>query len=419
MGRDVGAEADERTTPRSGVITADLTAMPPVDLIAWLGNRQRTGSLHLGRRGVVRKASIVAGCAVRLHSSRPSEGLAQFLRNSGLIPVARLDQALRDGHTAAARLGFVLTSEHRVPVADIRRVLEHQIRELILDAARWTTGRMVFVADDVDVPRPEIEASISLLEIHRLAIARAREWSSFAATFADLDAQWYLDEWALPRHPDAVRDEIVAMLRAGETLAAILRRLPTTTYEIYTRLYELVQAGALSQAPADAHAISISPADIVLDLPEAIADAIVATETHRDQRLSAVAAKPPNATVISSNPSEPRAPTGPRAGLAAPSRDSSAVTAQPTAPSHQPSVAPTRRANSEPARLGPDRAWTPQPTAHLDVAVAACQSPLERQVVRCLDGRRSLRDLQALTSLPEDVLIRVIIDLAERGLVHM
>jgi hypothetical protein len=355
VGRDVGRDsATERAIPISGVIAADLAVMPALDLMTWLGNRQQSGVLRFERSAVTRRATIVAGRVARVRSSRASEGLAQFIRNSGLGWAAALEQAQHDADAAGTRLGFALVSAHGVAAAELGRVLEHQIRELILDAVRWTVGRMVFVADELDDARPEVEVAISLLDFRGLAAERAHAWSTFAATFADLEAPWHLEEGALPRDPDPVRDAIVSMLRARESLATILRRLPLTTFEIYAQLYGLVRLGALSQPSEDVDPIAISPADIILARSDAT--------PH----------------------------SGVPASLAA-----------------------------EPARLAADRGWTPRPTAPLDAAVSACRSPLERQVMRCLDGRRSLRDLKAVTSLPEDVLIRVIIDLAERGLVHM
>jgi hypothetical protein len=263
---------------RAGVITADLSVMPAIDFITWLGNRRRTGILQLGDAGVVRQATIVAGRAVRMHSSRTTEGLGQFLLNAGLTRVDQLEQALRDARSSGARLGFVLATAHGLSASQVRRVVEYQIRELILDAVRWTTGRLVFAADEVDVARSEIAASVGLLDLRQLALARAREWLALGITFADLDADWQIDEWAVPRHLDHLRDEIVAMLGAGETLAGVVRRFPATAYEIHARLYELVQAGALSRV-SRAQPTLIGSADILIERPEGNASALTTPET--------------------------------------------------------------------------------------------------------------------------------------------
>lgn len=188
MGRDSGVDGDADPAPRagSGIIAADLSVMPALDLITWLGNRQRTGTLQFGDGAVVRQATIVAGRAVRMHSSRTSESFAQFLREAGLSYGPTLAQALRDARSSGARLGFVLAAAHGASPGEIRRVLEHQIRGLLLDAVRWTSGRLVFVDMEVDAARSEIPASVSLLDVRRIALARAREWSDLVATPADI-----------------------------------------------------------------------------------------------------------------------------------------------------------------------------------------------------------------------------------------
>jgi hypothetical protein len=360
MGHNVSVEREAGISGMrpAGVIASDLEVMPAIDLITWLGNRARTGTLELSHGGIARRVSIEAGLAVRVRSSSVADSLAQFLLNAGAICAATLDEALVDCQRSGARLGYVLATRHGLRVDEVRRVVEHQIRELLLDAVRWSAGRMLFVAHAADVERSEVPAEVSLTRLREIAVSRAQHWTAFEAAFADQHSRWVIDDGALPRRTDPMRDYIVSLIRAGQPLVNLLRALPLTAYEVYARLYELARLGALRPQSGGGCPTSISPAEILLD--------------------------------------------------------SSDARAQP----------PKHAARPDRAAVGPTRgtmecSWTPHAASTLEATLSACRGPIERQLVRCLDGRRSIADLQALTSLSRDVVISVLIELAERGLVHL
>lgn len=351
-------------TPSAGVIVSDLALMPALDLVTWLGNRSLTGSLELRGGRVTRRVSVESGVAVRIRSSSSADGLAQFLLNAGAVCAATLDQAVVECQRTARRLGYVLVTRHGVSGDEVRRVLEHQIREIVLDAARWPAGRMVFVAHGAEPPQPEVPARVSLLRLRQIAAARAQHWTAFEETFADRQARWQVHDSALPRRADPIRDHIVSLIRDGDTVLDLIRDLPLTAYEIYARLHELARLGAIRVPGARERAPSISPLELVLD------------EGGAEGR---------------------------------PLR-------------RHPSSADAARAGHAAAPVAPDLAgcgWTPRAASTLEATLSGCQGPTERLMVRSLDGRKSIAELQAATSLSREAVIAVLVELAERGLVHL
>lgn len=250
------------------IFSTDISVMSVADVLVWLGNRERTGTLTIEQGSVSKTVRVDRGHVVRVSSTSPREDLGQFLLNFGVVSAAALEHALVVSAESDVRLGRVLTLGHVVDEAEVRRVLEHQIREAVLDTARWDVGELTFHADERGPNKAEVSAAVSLLSLHKLAAARAPHWAAFHLAFPRLDVRLSVYEPAVPADPDPVRDHILALVRKGATVESVLQQVLLMEYELYARMYELVRAGVLHTVELRMPPPSISPGEIAFDLGE-------------------------------------------------------------------------------------------------------------------------------------------------------
>lgn len=250
------------------IFSTDISVMSVADVLVWLGNRERTGTLTIEQGSVSKTVRVDRGHVVRVASSSPREDLGQFLLNFGVVSSAALEHALVVSAESDVRLGRVLTLGHVVEEAEVRRVLEHQIREAVLDTVRWDVGELTFHADERGPTKAEVSAAVSLLSLHKLAAARAPHWAAFHLAFPRLDVRLSVYEPAVPAEPDPVRDHILTLVRKGATVESVLQQVLLMEYELYARMYELVRAGVLQTVELRMPPPSISPGEIAFDLGE-------------------------------------------------------------------------------------------------------------------------------------------------------
>lgn len=244
--------------------------MSVADVLVWLGNRERTGTLIIQQGTVAKSVRVERGHVTRVTSTSPRESLAQLLVNFGMISPEAVEAAADAGERANLRLGRMLVLGQLVPEADVRRVLEHQIREAVLDTVRWDVGTFEFDPDDQPPAKVEVQVALSMLSLHKLAASRAPHWAAFHLAFPRLDMRLVVDEAAAAASPsDPTREHILTLARAGATVEAVLQQILLMEYELYARLYELIRAGVLRTLDMQSPPPSISPGEVAFDLLDA------------------------------------------------------------------------------------------------------------------------------------------------------
>ena len=228
-------------------LNGDVSVMSVADVLIWLGNRERTGTLVLAQDPIVKHISIERGHAVRISSVSPREELGQFFIDFGMLTAEQVRHAENVRKEADMRLGRVLALGNLLPEEEVKKIVEHQIRESVLDTVRWDVGQFEFHAGELPLAKPEVPAAISLLSLHRLAAERAPAWEAFHTHFPRLDLTFMIHEEQLASMPDGdvVRDRIVHLIAGGATLEGVLQQELLMEYDLYARIHEMVQAGVL------------------------------------------------------------------------------------------------------------------------------------------------------------------------------
>ncbi len=142
-----------------------VSTMPLGDVLLYLGSRQLSGTLQC-EQGADRKMVVVsAGSAIMASGTRPQEYLGGYLVEKGYIDQGQLNQALE--HSGNQRLGQWLVTNGAMGEDQVRAALVDKMRDTLMTLRDWTDGTFQFVAADVEVRGPWVEAAVDLLALPR------------------------------------------------------------------------------------------------------------------------------------------------------------------------------------------------------------------------------------------------------------
>jgi hypothetical protein len=260
-------------------LTGELSVMSLADLLIWLANRSKTGVLILERDYIHKEITLESGAVVRASSNDPREYLGQFLMSFGLITEEQLQRAFQTQQETKVLLGRILVMIGTVAEDQVIRTLEVKMRETLLDAMRWTSGRFEFTDSELSSDRPEIEVAVPLLQIHREGAQRAPIWAQFHAQFPKPTLAIAVNEARLPPglRADTLDGRIITLSRGGYTIEAMATELRATDFHLYTRLYELHRIGALEPYEPGMRTRTVTG---VMRAPLASADTINTQPSH-------------------------------------------------------------------------------------------------------------------------------------------
>ncbi len=171
----------ETTTPAAG-IEGTLATMSLPDLLQWLANNHRSGTLYITNGSVEKRIFFLRGRIVSSQSSAPTEFLGHFLVRNGLITEADLAEGMRRQAGSPALLGRILVEGGTVSADDLDRMLELKARETIFDLFTWESGDFRFIDDDLPV-REMVPISMEVTDVLLAGLDRQEEWERIRRIF--------------------------------------------------------------------------------------------------------------------------------------------------------------------------------------------------------------------------------------------
>jgi hypothetical protein len=114
-----------------------LKSMPLPDLLQWLGNARRTGTLQVERHKISKSISFKDGKVVGCSSDDPPERLGQFLLSRGRITEEQLRESLVRQEARRQHLGKILVEMNVLSPDELSAQLEAKAEETIYSLFDW------------------------------------------------------------------------------------------------------------------------------------------------------------------------------------------------------------------------------------------------------------------------------------------
>jgi hypothetical protein len=185
-------------------IVGNLRTMQLEELLQWLSQSKKSGTLEIQGDKVEKKVFFKDGRILASASTRPEEHLGHFLVSHGLIDEAALAKAIELQEMTGMLLGKILVTKGALEEDALHRMLRLKTEESIYDVFSWTEGEFRFL-DEALPESAMVPMALDVTGIVMEGVQRVDEWRRIREVLPNGDVI-----------PVAVRDLDLKGLDAGE-----------------------------------------------------------------------------------------------------------------------------------------------------------------------------------------------------------
>ena len=168
-------------------ITGNLETMQLSELLQWLSQSKKTGTLVIDSGTVEKRIFFDQGRIISSASTDPKEYLGQFMVSQGYITDEELTGAIQMQEKTGMMLGKILVSIGAIQEEDVHSLLRLKAEESIFDVFTWSAGSFEFL----DGAMPQYEMIPISLDVTGLVLEGARrldEWTRIRRAVPSMDA---------------------------------------------------------------------------------------------------------------------------------------------------------------------------------------------------------------------------------------
>jgi uncharacterized protein DUF4388 len=156
-------------------MTGNLRTMQLEELLQWLSQSKKSGTLEIVNGTVEKKIFFKEGSILSSASNKPEEYLGHFLVSHGLITEQQLGSAIAAQEKSRMLLGMLLVHNGALAEKDLARMLCLKAEESIYDIFAWDQGDFRFL-DDVLPESAMVPMRLDVTGIVMEGVQRVDEW---------------------------------------------------------------------------------------------------------------------------------------------------------------------------------------------------------------------------------------------------
>lgn len=156
-------------------IVGNLRTMQLEELLQWLSQSKKNGTLEIVNGRVEKKIFFKDGLILSSASNKPEEYLGHFLVSHGLITEDQLNRAIAMQEQTRTLLGKILVSHNAIQEKDLNRILRLKAEESIYDIFSWREGDFRFL-DDVLPDGAMVPMRLDVTGVVMEGVQRVDEW---------------------------------------------------------------------------------------------------------------------------------------------------------------------------------------------------------------------------------------------------
>jgi len=244
-------------------LNGNLSTMPATDVLQWIAQAQRTGTLKIEREQVCKRIQFQAGRVVGCSSNDSSFRLGQVLLSRGLIEEQQLRKALGRQQTTGENIGDILIALGAIDQDDLDRVLTAKAEETIFGLFDWEDAVFRFV-DELESDPYLIQVDLEVQDVILRGLQRFDEMKRFRGVFADGNV--VLVRTGTPAPAEVTKSRmarrIFDSINGERTLAEITLHARSSEYLVTKFLFQLHRLGIIEVVEA-----RLEP-ELEVDLPD-------------------------------------------------------------------------------------------------------------------------------------------------------
>lgn len=224
-------------------LKGELGTMALADILQWVSQGRKTGTLHVNRGAVEKRISFSGGTIHSSWSNDPRESLGQFLVRERLVSEEQLFRTLLLQEAGGKPLGALLVENGSLKDADLLHMLEHKAEETIYDLFHWSEGHFEFKDGEIqrDAPFP-VELDVTSVTME--GVRRIDEWERMRATIPSTETSFK----ATGQPEDPIDHEVLLLCSEGKTVTEIAFVMRRAVFDATAMLYEMHRRGLIEVA---------------------------------------------------------------------------------------------------------------------------------------------------------------------------
>src|SRR5262245_1274027 len=232
--------------PRRSVmpVQGNLATMSLAEILQWLGNARKTGSLSIERNKVEKRILVREGRVIACSSQEPADLLGHYLVSRGRISEDDLRSALAAHQAERIHLGKILVTSGALAEDELLRCLEDKTQEAIFGLFEWNDAEFRFTDDETGDPNVyEVD-----LRVEDILLRGAQRWDELQRIRAVFnDPGIVLKRTARVPPAEVLRNKmarrIFESVNGDRTVAEILLHAHGSEYIVTKFLHDLFRAG--------------------------------------------------------------------------------------------------------------------------------------------------------------------------------
>ena len=226
-------------------IVGNLRTMQLEELLQWLSQSKKNGTLEIVHGRTEKKVFFKDGLILSSASNKPEEYLGHFLVSHGLISEAQLNRAVELQEQSRTLLGMILVKNGAIAERDLTRMLRLKAEESIYDIFSWAEGDFRFL-DDMLPESAMVPMRMDVTGIVMEGVQRVDEWRRIRQVIPDehMIPVAIVDLSSVPGLGPGDR-RILALVDDQITIEEMREQTHVTEFQICKLFFDQYQAGHL------------------------------------------------------------------------------------------------------------------------------------------------------------------------------
>ena len=225
-------------------ITGNLKTMELAELLQWLSQGRKTGTLYIDNTKVEKRIFFKEGAIVSSAASDPKEYLGHFLVSHGFIDELTLAKAVEMQEENRMLLGKILLTIGAIEEADLNKMLRLKAEESIYELFTWQEADFRFA--DNELPSFQmlpVNLSVTglVLEGHR----RLDEWKRIRLYIPNSQVVPVAVAKLVPSEPDPGVENILSLVDDDRNVQEIALQTHSGEFHVCRVLFQQITEGRL------------------------------------------------------------------------------------------------------------------------------------------------------------------------------
>jgi tetratricopeptide (TPR) repeat protein len=225
-------------------IVGNLKTMQLEELLQWLSQSKKNGTLQINNGKVEKKIFFKDGRIISSASTNPEEYLGHFLVSHGLINEMELTKAIELQEQTHMLLGKILVTTGAIEERELHRLLRLKAEESIYNVFSWGEGEFRFL-DDALPESTMVPMNLDVTAIVLEGVQRVDEWRRIRKVIPSSEAIPVAVAELDTAELDPGARQILELVNDERTVEEIQLQTHSSEYHVCRVLFEQYQQGRL------------------------------------------------------------------------------------------------------------------------------------------------------------------------------